>query len=531
MRPGRPAELDDARPGTRSGRSAVARPRAFDPDVIAVSGTSTSTNRPDEPDRQAPGAPAAAGDGTDGPPPEYGNQSSPAATSTRRIRRRTDQSERASIEPARPGPRRRPTADPGQRDDDVRAAVGVDVAQRRVQRLLAERRVLQPERRVAAVGGASLPETPGRCASIDLDPAVDPHHPRGAERAGDRIVESTPARSPTCPDAPGVERAASGTARGPGMGTDRQSSAGSMIRRPASVAMTASFRPSPSTSSTSGLLGHGLAVAVSSLEVARSTHDRPVAEPDDDQVMRLPIVGHARTGLDTRWPAGRCRERRPTRRGRPRPAAGCSSRLAARCGWRNASVESWPETTARATGGHSDRAGTDIPGEDQVGCPVAGDVGGSGVARRQAEDGGRVDRQGTGRDPDVGDHGRLVIGPRDHLERARAELDQPRRAAVERCRQVGRRLCLDRPGRLSPEEGDVDEPEGRFVEGERQQVRRPRPAGRRTQRRRTSDRGPSRRPSSAARTGPAGPAISPAPRSTAAMTDPRHGRRRSGGHR
>ena len=56
----------------------------LDPDVIAVSGTSTSTKRPDAPDRQAPGAPAAAGDGTDGTPPEYGNQSSPAATSTRR---------------------------------------------------------------------------------------------------------------------------------------------------------------------------------------------------------------------------------------------------------------------------------------------------------------------------------------------------------------------------------------------------------------------------------------------------------------
>ena len=124
----------------------------FDPDVIAVSGTSTSTKRRDEPVRQAPGAPAAAGDGTDGTPPEYGNQSSPAATSTRRIRRRTDQSERAGVEPARPGPRRGSATDPGQRDDDIGTAIGVDVAQRGEGGLLAERGVLEAECSVTAVG-------------------------------------------------------------------------------------------------------------------------------------------------------------------------------------------------------------------------------------------------------------------------------------------------------------------------------------------------------------------------------------------
>ena len=119
------------------------------------------------------------------------------------------------------------------------------------------------------------------------------------------------------------------------------------------------------------------------------------------------------------------------------------------------------------------RAGTDVPSQDQVGCPVAVDVRGPSVARREPEDGGRVDRQGTSRDPDVGDEGRSVAGRRDHLERAGAELDQPRRAAVERCRQVGRRLGLDGPGRLAPEEVDMDEPERRLVEGERQEVGRP----------------------------------------------------------
>ena len=142
-------------------------------------------------------------------------------------------------------------------------------------------------------------------------------------------------------------------------------------------------------------------------------------------------------------------------------------------GLRNASVESWPETTARANGGQSVVPWPDVPSQDQVGCPVAVDVGGSSVARREPEDGGRVDRQRTGRDPDVGDEGRSVAGRRDHLERAGAELDQPRRAAVERCRQVGRRLGLDGPGRLAPEEVDVDEPERRLVEGERQEVGRP----------------------------------------------------------
>ena len=67
----------------------------------------------------------------------------------------------------------------------------------------------------------------------------------------------------TVPDWPVVGRAASGTALGPGMGTERQSSDGSTIRRPASVGMTASFRPSSSTSRTSGLLPHGPAVAIS----------------------------------------------------------------------------------------------------------------------------------------------------------------------------------------------------------------------------------------------------------------------------
>lgn len=119
------------------------------------------------------------------------------------------------------------------------------------------------------------------------------------------------------------------------------------------------------------------------------------------------------------------------------------------------------------------RARTDVPGEDEVGCPVAGDVGGSGIARRQSEDDGRVDRQGTGRDPDVCDDGLLVIGPRDHLEGAHTELDQPRRAAIERCRQIGRHLGLDCPRRLTTEEVDVNEPEGRLVEGESQEVGRP----------------------------------------------------------
>ena len=176
---------------------------AFDPDVIAVSGTSTSANRCDEPDRHAPGAPGR-GRRRDRRATDVRKPIEPGRDEQPRIRRRTDESERASIEPARSGPRRR--------DPQPIQASGMTMSaqpsasrsrHRGVERLLPGRGVLQPERRVVDV----------RCRDarqrledrwIDLDPAVDPRSPARSrtDRRPDRRV--TPASVTDVPDSPGV---------------------------------------------------------------------------------------------------------------------------------------------------------------------------------------------------------------------------------------------------------------------------------------------------------------------------------------
>ena len=250
---------------------------AVDPDVSAVSGTSTSANRCDEPVRHAPGAPAAAGDGTDGPP-MYGNQSSPAATSNRG----------SDDGPTSPSGRVSSQLGPGRGGPDPQPiqASGITMS-------------AQPSASTSPSGAYSgccpVAAFSSRSAASWTSDAGMPGN--GSKTGGSiRILPSTrltraepngPATGSssdssqvtTVPDWPAIGRAASGTALGPGMGTDRQPSEGSMIRSPVSVATTASLRPSPSTSSTSGLLGHGFAAAVSTFEVARSTRTAPSLSP------------------------------------------------------------------------------------------------------------------------------------------------------------------------------------------------------------------------------------------------------------
>ena len=134
-------------------------------------------------------------------------------------------------------------------------------------------------------------------------------------------------------------------------------------------------------------------------------HDCPVAQPDDGQVMRLHVVHRAHTGLEHVRQQVDPGNLVPLAEGGPgQPYVVLHAWQLDRLEERERGVLAGDDREGRrwAIG----RAGTDIPGEDEVGCPVAGDVGGSGIARRQSEDDGRVDRQGTGRDPDVGDDGR-----------------------------------------------------------------------------------------------------------------------------
>ena len=159
----------------------------LDPDVIAVSGTSTSTKRPDEPDRQAPGCPGGG----------------------RRRDRRGTAGVRKPVEPAATSTRRSdggPTSPSGRVSSQLGPGRGADP-----QPIQASGTTMsaQPSAsmspsgaysgcwlnaafsRLSAASRPSDAEPPGNgwtVGAVDLDPAVHPRHPSGAELARGRVV-------------------------------------------------------------------------------------------------------------------------------------------------------------------------------------------------------------------------------------------------------------------------------------------------------------------------------------------------------